>query len=287
MTQTRPTSEVRSPVPGGHEPEVNRRLSGVRERPILAAIVSVGLAVVLLTLAEISAQQGWISKLIVPAPSDVYESLINGFGSGRYFVHIQATMVSALVGFVISAAVAIVVGGVLASIPFVERVLLPYVVAFQSLPKVAIAPVVIIWLGFEDSAKITIVVITCFFPIMINALQGFRIRQRDHLELLLMLGGTRWQLFRYIRLPSALPYVFSGLHIGIIFALIGAVVAEFISADSGLGYALTAAQGQFDVAGVFAILLILMVIGMVLNALMRWAERKLTFWAKDLTTTNV
>lgn len=271
----------------GRRPDVRIAQANWSDRRTVSVSTSIVIAVSALAVAEALARKGLISSLILPAPSAVLESLWFELTEGLMLEHIRSTLGSALVGFLIAAVVAMTFGGILASVPFLERVMIPFVVALQSLPKVAVAPLIIIWLGFGDPSKTTIVVITCFFPILVNSLQGFRLRDRDQLELMLLLGASRWQIFRYIRLPSALPHVFSGLHIGVIFAMIGAVVAEFISADRGLGFALLAAQGRFDTAGVFAVLIVLMAIGMTLNAVMNLLEKRLTFWARDMTSVEV
>lgn len=271
----------------GRRPDVRIAQANWSDRRTVSVSTSIVIAVSALAVAEALARKGLISSLILPAPSAVLESLWFELTEGLMLEHIRSTLGSALVGFLIAAVVAMTFAGILASVPFLERVMIPFVVALQSLPKVAVAPLIIIWLGFGDPSKTTIVVITCFFPILVNSLQGFRLRDRDQLELMLLLGASRWQIFRYIRLPSALPHVFSGLHIGVIFAMIGAVVAEFISADRGLGFALLAAQGRFDTAGVFAVLIVLMAIGMTLNAVMNLLEKRLTFWARDMTSVEV
>lgn len=269
------------------EPILDTRLSARDVRPWIGWTVSAALGVAILGLGQVSAHNRWVSPLILPAPSDVADALWTGFTDGRYLEHLRSTLVSAMIGFSVASVAAILIAGVLSSFRVVERVFMPYVIAFQSLPKVAIAPVIVIWLGFDDRSKNVIVMIVVFFPVMINALQGFRLRQREFLELMVILGGSRWQLFRQVRLPAAMPFVFAGLHIGVLFALIGAVVAEFIASTSGLGYALIVAQAQFNVAGVFAILVILMVLGMLLHAVMNAIERRVAFWANDVTTVNV
>lgn len=270
-----------------HPASTNERLRVGRDNSVLGWSLSFLLGVLIIAAGEIVARNEWISPLIFPAPSDVAQSLWFGLTEGRYLVHIRSTLTSTVVGFLTASTIAIILAGILSSFRPIERILIPYVVAFQSLPKIAVAPLIVIWLGFGDVAKTAIVTIVVFFPVMISSLQGFRLREREYLELMLILGGSRWQLFRYIRLPGALPYVFGGLHIGALFALIGAVVAEFIASTAGLGYALIIAQSQFNTSGVFAILVILMALGMALHGLMRFVEHRVAFWAKDVTTISV
>lgn len=211
----------------------------------------------------------------------------DGFSSGAYWPHIASTSVATVAGFAIAAGSALVVAGILASMPRLERVLVPFIFAFQCMPKIAVAPIIILILGFGMDSKITIVVAVCFFPIFVNTLQGLRLRDRAKYELLSSYGASRLQLFRYLRLPDAVPYVFAGLHIGVILAFIGSVVAEFVGSRSGLGYFMIQQRAVFNVPGTFAILFLLMSVGITLHTAMRYLERKIAFWTKDMTEMHI
>jgi len=241
------------------------------------------LAIGLLLLAEHASNEEWVSRLILPTPSSVWDALYAGFSEGIYWKHIRSTVGSTLVGFGIAAVTATIVGGLLSASQRVERVFFPFIVAFQTLPKIAIAPIIILWLGFGTQSKVVIIATICFFPMLVNTLQGLRIRDRERLELAQSLGASRWQLFRYIRLPDSLPYVFAGLTIGIVFALIGTVIAEFLGSKSGLGVVLIQQQAAFNVPGMYAALVLLMIVGLVLNFVTKYIERRVVFWANDLT----
>jgi NitT/TauT family transport system permease protein len=241
------------------------------------------LLVVLLGLAEAAAQRGWVSRLVMAAPSQVWAVLVEGFTSGFYGPHLRSTVSSIFAGFAIASAAAILIAGTLASVPVLERVLTPFFVAFQSMPKVAIAPLIVIWFGFGELSKTVIVITACFFPILMNALHGLKLRDRDHLELMRSLGASRMQLFLRLRLPHALPYIFAGLHIGVIFALIGTVVAEFVGTNAGVGYVMLQSKANFDIASVYACLLLLMAIGVTLHWLMKMLEKRVAFWAQDIS----
>lgn len=244
---------------------------------------SLSLLVLVIAVAEVAASEGWVSKLVMPAPSAIWAVLVDGFTSGFYLPHLGSTMGSIFAGFAVAAAAAVTIAGTLASIPVLERVLTPFFVAFQSMPKVAIAPLIVIWFGFGELSKTVIVITTCFFPILMNALHGLKIRDRELLELMRSLGATRMQLFLRLRLPSALPYIFAGVHIGVIFALIGTVVAEFVGTTAGIGYVMLQAKANFDLPSVYACLLLLMIIGVVLHAAMKQIEKRVAFWAQDLS----
>jgi NitT/TauT family transport system permease protein len=244
---------------------------------------SLALLVFLLALAETAAHRGWVSKLVMPAPSAIWAVLVEGFTSGFYLPHLKSTVGSIFIGFAIAGTGAITVAGTLASIPVLERVLTPFFVALQSMPKVAVAPLIVIWFGFGELSKTVIVITACFFPILMNALHGLKLRDRDHLELMRSLGATRMQLFLRLRLPAALPYIFAGLHIGVIFALIGTVVAEFVGTNAGVGYVMLQSKANFDLPSVYACLLLLMAIGVLLHALMKQLEKYVAFWAQDIS----
>jgi NitT/TauT family transport system permease protein len=246
---------------------------------VLTLVVTLGL----LLLAEVTARNEWVSRLILAPPTAVVQTLWAGLVDGIYWRHTWSTLEATLGGFALAAISAITIAGLLASIPRLERVFLPIIVALQTVPKIAIAPLIILWLGFGSSGKTIIVTIVCFFPILVNTLQGLRMRDRAQLELMQSLGATRWQMFRYVRVPNSLPYIFAGFHISILFALLGAIVAEFVGSRAGLGWLLLQARAQFNVAGVFAILILLMVIGSLLYRIVQFFERKFVFWAKDVT----
>jgi NitT/TauT family transport system permease protein len=244
---------------------------------------SLFLLIVLLGAAEAATRSGLVSPLVLASPSQVWAVLVDGFSSGFYFPHLRSTIGSIFAGFFIAGSAAIAIAGTLASIPVLERVLTPFFVAFQSMPKVAIAPLVVIWFGFGELSKTVIVITACFFPILMNALHGLKLRDRDHLELMRSLGATRLQLFLRLRLPHALPYIFAGLHIGVIFALIGTVVAEFVGTNAGIGYVMLQSKANFDLPSVYACLLLLMAIGVLLHTLMKQLEKRVAFWAQDIS----
>ena len=275
--------EKDSHTAGSGEHSVGQMRGRWRHSRTVELATTATIAVVAVIVAEVVSRAGSVSPLLLPAPSAVYESLESGFSSGLYGEHLLSTVGAAMGGFLIAAVLAFLIAAVLVSSPFLERVLYPYIVAFQTLPKVAIAPLVIIWIGFGIAGKVTIVVVVCFFPILVNTLQGLRLRDRNQYELMVTLGASRIQMLRYLRIPNALPYVFAGFHVGIIFSLIGAVVAEFVGSLSGMGYLLLVEQGAFNVAGVFAILFQLMVIGIVLHLIMSFAEKRIAFWASDVS----
>ena len=169
----------------------------------------------------------------------------------------------------------------------VERAIFPYVAALQSLPKVAIAPLYIIWFGYQIESKIAMAATLALFPILLNSLQGFLTVDRDRLELVGSLDASRWQTFRYIKLPASLPIIFAGLNLGIIYGLLGTLVAEFIGGQRGMGVLVLQLQSVNDTAGVFAVLVVLAAVGYVLLNTMRAIQRRVVFWSVDASSANV
>src|SRR5690606_19601094 len=286
MAQPAPRADsMDSKTIGGGMPEHIEKLAGVApamKTPRAAAwsaqrrqewLASAAIAIVLIGALELAARNQWISAMIVAAPSRVMAVLAEGIADGIYLRNLAASMGALVAGFGLAFVVAVVTAGVLSSSRFLERVLTPYIVAFQSMPKVAIAPLVVLWLGFGELSKIAIVAIVCFFPMMVNTLQGLRNRNVDHYELLQSLGASRWQQFWKLRLPHAVPYIFAGVRIGATFARLGVAVAALVGTNSGVGFAMLQAKAQFDVPGVYACLVLLMLMGLTLNALTTVCER--------------
>jgi NitT/TauT family transport system permease protein len=249
-------------------------------------VLSFLLGALIVVALEISVRRGWISDVIVPAPSDVWLALRFGFANNVYWIAILSTLQATVVGFVCSGVIAIVLACVLSTFDRLERIVLPYIYAFQAMPKIALAPIVLLALGYGATSKIAVTVIVAFFPILINSLQGMRLRNREQIELMASLGASRLQLVRYLRLPNSIPYVFAGLNVGLIFALLGTVVAEFIGAPDGLGVLLLQQKAQFNTAAMWAVLIILMVMGVVLQRIMLIIERSVARWSRDISVTG-
>ena len=251
----------------------------------LAASILLGISATV--LLEVLSRIGFVPQLIIPAPTEIAYALYDGFSSGILVDHTISTVGSTIGGFVIGSIAALLVASLLAVLPRLERICLPYIVAFQTLPKIAIAPVLILWFGYGLNAKLAIVIAVAFFPMMLNALAGLRVRKRDELDLMNSLGASRFQIYRYIRLPNAMPYIFTGLHLGAVYSLLGAVTAEFLGSASGLGYIMLQQRASFNTPAVFAILLLLMVIGTSLHLAMKYLEHHAVFWSRDATETKI
>lgn len=224
-----------------------------------------------------------VPPYILPAPEQVFIALWSGIAVSPadplgYYLPLWSTLSNALLGFLIGASLGIVFGSTMAEFRPVETALMPYAFALQSLPKVAIAPLIVIWCGFGDGSKVAMAALLAFFPMLVNTFAGMRSTDLERIELMKVLSASRLETYRLVKLPSAAPYIFAGLDMGIVYALLGTIVAEFLGAQEGMGVAITKAQAVTDVAGVFAVLLILGATGIILHLGVRTIQRKLIHW---------
>jgi NitT/TauT family transport system permease protein len=227
-----------------------------------------------------------ISDLVLPPPSQVLVSLYNGFATGQFISALRITLTEIVVGFLLAAAAALFLGTMISQVRLVEVVLLPYIVALQTLPKIALAPLILVWVGFGIESKIIVAALVAFFPILVNTVVGLKNTPTDKIELMQSLSASRWKIFRYVQFPEALPFIFAGLNIGIVMAVLGAIVGEFIGSSNGLGYLLLQMNYQMDISGMFAVLFVLAVLGILLNAIAQFARRRIIFWQRENSLTS-
>ena len=250
----------------------------LREHPEVALIP--GFFVLVVGGWEILIRALEVPVITAPAPSDIVKALGTGLSNGELLRNGAVTIGEALLGFVCAAVLGLVVGSVIAQFRLVERTLYPYLIAIQTTPKVAIAPLFIVWFGFGITSKVIMAAIVAFFPILVNVITGLRSADQNKIELLRSLGATRWQTFRMVRLPNALPMIFAGFNIAIVFSILGAIVGEFVGSKAGLGNLILQKNFNLDTPGVFAVLLCLSAMGITLHVMMQWIRRKVLFWAE-------
>ena len=215
---------------------------------------------------------------IVPPPSQVAVALWRGFASGLYLEHLGYTLVETLLGFLLGAALGFSLGTAVALNRYVEYFCYPYIVMFQSMPKVALAPLIVIWFGLGIASKVVNAALVAFFPLLVNTMVGLRSADEDRVNLMRSLAASERQVFWMLRLPNALPFVMAGLDVAMIFALIGAIVGEFVGARSGLGMLIQSMNFTMDVSGQFSVLLVLSVVGLLLNRCILLVRRRVLFW---------
>jgi NitT/TauT family transport system permease protein len=219
-----------------------------------------------------------IPKIVLPPPSAIVLSLWQAVQSAEFHRDLLVTLWEIVAGFALGSLGGLLLGFLVALSPLAERLVYPYVVAFQTLPKVAVAPIIVIWFGYGLSSKIIITATIAFFPLLANTIMGLRAAPADQVEMLVSCTASRWQVFRMVRVMAALPYIFVGLDVAIVLSVIGAIVGEFVGAKAGLGYLLMQKNFNFDMAGTFAILVVLSLIGIVLHAIVQAVQRRVIFW---------
>jgi len=219
-------------------------------------------------------------EYILPAPEVVIDRGLRAIGTGVLWEHIAATVVEVVLGFTLGSVTAIVVGVALGKSVVIERVLSPYLVAAQAVPILALAPLLDIWFGGGLFARVLVCALIVFFPVTIATMVGIRSADPLLREMLLSLGATPGQLTTRLEIPSALPVIFGGLRVGVTLAVIGAVVAEWVSASVGLGVLINIAdQGLFDTPLMFVALAALAIIGLAFYSLVVFVERRLVHHA--------
>jgi NitT/TauT family transport system permease protein len=219
-----------------------------------------------------------IPDYILPTPKAVLDALWAGFAEGTIWKHIGYTLYATVVGYLIGSVLALVLGALLAESLTFEKFVYPVLIAIQATPKVALAPLILVWFGFGISSKVVLVVLICFFPLFVNTIVGIRRVDPDLIDACKAFSASRWYIFRNVKLPGAAGDIFAGLQIGISLALIGTVVGELVSSEAGLGYLIGASAVNMAVSTMFSGVVLLAVIGIAGTQLIRWLHHRVVFW---------
>jgi len=230
----------------------------------------------LIVFWELAVQIGRVPEYILPAPSAIAAE----FGAywHRLLPNAFVTLSEVLIGFVCAVAIGVPLAVMIVYSRAMERAVYPLIVASQTVPKVAIAPLLLTWFGYGMTPKIVIVVLLSFFPIVINSVMGLKSSSREMLYLARSMGASGWQTFWKFRLPQALPSIFAGLKLATVLSVIGAIVAEFIGADKGLGYLILVAGANFDITRQFASIILITLIGVLFFVTLEQLERVFIPW---------
>ena len=234
--------------------------------------------VLLIGLWEMIVRIGEYPSFILPDPQSVFAELQKIMANGVLWFHIEATLLEMAGGLALGLCTATILGYLLAKNPFLEKLIGPYIVASQSVPAVAIAPLLIIWFGTGKISKILVCALVVFFPILINTIIGIRSVDAGLKTLMRSLHASRWQTFIKLEVPASLPVLLGGLKIGVTLSVIGAVVGEFVGADRGLGYLINLSKGLFNTSLMFVALIALTTISLSLYLLITGLERWLLDW---------
>lgn len=237
--------------------------------------------VLLIAVWEFALAIDYVDETILPHPKDIVVSFYELIQSSFVWDDIAATLWESVAGFLLGAALGLALAIPSGLSPIMRQMLNPYAVALQVTPRIAIAPLIIAWAGFGYSSKIWIAAIIAFFPVYVNALTGILTVDEDAREMFRSLGASRWQTFTHLMVPGSLPVMFAGLKTAAGLSLVGAVVGEFISAQRGLGVLVQQFSSQLAISDAFAVILMLMVLGLLLYGVMEWLERTTVFWLHD------
>jgi NitT/TauT family transport system permease protein len=243
-----------------------------------------GLGILIPTLSGIAGLVAWelavrIFKLpsyLLPAPSEIAQVMMEKWH--LLWVQFQYTASVAAIGFVISLAISLSLGALIAASPWVERVVYVWLVMFHAIPKVVIAPLLLVWIGFGMKSSIIFVVVFTFFPVLVNTVTGLRSADPDLLLLARSMGAGRWRMLTKIRLPTALPSILSGVKIAITLAPGAAVIGEFVASNEGLGHMLIQSVGNLEVPTAFAAVTVVSIFGIAVWYLAEWVERAAIPW---------
>lgn len=252
----------------------------LRDKP--EAPLAVLLFIVMIGGWEAAVRLLGIPKIVLPPPSAVAVALWQGM-TGDMLMQFAVTAYETLAGFVLGALFGLSTGALVGQFPLLERTLYPYIVAFQTLPKVAIAPIIVIWFGYGTTSKVVITATIAFFPLLANTIVGLRAVPPEQVELMVAFTASRWQVFCKARVPQALPYIFVGLDVAIVLSVIGAIVGEFVGSQAGLGYMIMQKEFTMDMSGVFAILIVLSALGIGLHMAVNAVQRRVVFWMDSAT----
>lgn len=254
-------------------------LANLNPRALQALLVLATFVVVSLSW-ELAVRWAEVPPYILPPPSAIVGQLWGMAGQQLFWYDAGITFHEVAMGYVLAIIVAVVLGVAVARLHLLELSLMPYIVAFQTIPSVALAPLFLQWFGYGIMSKVVMAAIIAFFPILVNVIAGLQASGRDEIQMLRAFGASRTQTLLKVQVPNALPYVFAGLELGIVFALVGAIVAEFVGAKAGLGNRILQYNEQFNIAGMFAVLVVLAAAGMLLHGAVSQLRRHVLFWVE-------
>jgi NitT/TauT family transport system permease protein len=253
---------------------MNRRALQTFLLPLLGAFLVIGAWWIATDLLR-------VDPLILPRPTAVFAVLERGVIGGQMLADVAFTVRASLVGFLIGSFVGFMVGAAVGELAILNRFVYPVVLGIQSMPTIAIAPLLIAWLGIDSRSKIVTVAIGCFFPVFISTVAGMGAVKAELLDLYRVFSASRWRTVWELKIPSALHYVFGGLQIAIVLSLIICVVSELLASLHGLGYLIKTLGQQLDLSTMFAAIIILGVLGAIGSGAVRTLHRLVVFWETE------
>lgn len=244
-------------------------------RTLLATLVT---AVLLIGLWAYVTRSGGLPPTLLPGPADVLAALHSGWVDGLLWPHAAFTAQAALTGLLIGALAGFAAGSFVVLMPALEAFVVPVVFGLQSVPKIAVAPLLVAYLGFGLASKAFTAALLCFFPLFVATVTGMRSVDPGLLDLYRVASASRLHVLWHVRIPAAAPYLFAALQIAVVLAVIGSVVSEFVASTHGLGFIVKSRSQDLDVSMMFAAIATLSLMGVTGNLLVRLAQRRLVFW---------
>ena len=249
-------------------------------KPDLSGVAWGGLPVFVIAVLfgawEASVRLADVAEWLLPPPSKIFAELYNS--RDLLWTHTLVTLQEVLLGFAVALGAGVVLALGIAFSRLIQRSLYPFVIASQTIPIIAIAPLLLIWVGYGIMPKVIVVALIAFFPIVVNMVDGLKAVDPDMVSMMRTFGASRWQVFTKLQVPTSLPYLFSGVKIAVAVSVIGAVIGEWVGASRGLGYLMTRSIPQFQTDRVFAAIFILSVMGIVLFLVAALAEKIALPW---------
>ena len=261
----------------GQEPDPKAH----HRRVLIARLIVVG---AVLAAWQASVATGLVDAFWISSPTLVISEFWRQLASGDLINDVAITVTEALIAFVVSSVLGIITGLLLARSPFWDEVLAPLVLALNSLPRVALAPLIILWFGIGITAKVVTAFTLVYFILLVNTLGGAKNVDNDILTIAKLMGASKRDILWKVTLPSALPWIFAGLNLGLTYSLLGVIVAEILASNHGLGYVIASSAATFNTAGVFSGLITLAAVAWVFSALMRNIEAQLLRWKPSVTS---
>ena len=251
-----------------------------RQKPgsITAKLPAAVALFIIVALWELACVTGAIPSYMLPSPVSVIKAFVTDFANLCY--HASISLQEAAYGLLIGVALAFCMAGLMDRFSILNRALSPIMIITQTIPTIAIAPVLVLWMGFGMAPKITLVVITTFFPITVGLLEGYQSIDADYMNLMRSMNATRMQIFRHVKFPAALPYFFSGLRISASYAVVGAVISEWLGGFEGLGVYMTRVRKAYAFDKMFAVIFLIVVISLLLMLLVNVLKNVTMPWAK-------
>jgi len=256
----------------------------MNESRVVGILLPFATAAALILVWEFSVRWLQIPTYLLSPPSAIILELKRGLVDGLLWRDIGATLFAFLTGYVVGCSIALIAATLIAEFRTLERAVYPVIVALQSVPKVALAPLIIVWFGFDLQSKVVMVALICFFPTFVSSVVALKSCNPNLVDLYRAFSASRWRIFTDVKLPAAFGGIFAGLQISVVLALLGTVVAEFVSSRHGLGHTIAASTVDLNVAMMFACVVILSAIGVTATQILKFAHHRIVFWERGTST---